>query len=171
MKTFEFGDPGASVVLIQPVDDHDMAVMEGDVTALREAGGDPFHLIAVKVNKWNHDLSPWNAPAVFGNDDFGDGAENTLNGILELTGEKDRSYYIGGYSLAGLFSLWAAYRTDVFKGVAAVSPSVWFPGFMEYTERSSMLTSIKQCGKSVIGNRIIDNTFIWRNNVFKRYKY
>ena len=38
----------------------------------------------------------------------------------------------GGYSLAGLFSLWAAYQTDVFSGIAAASPSVWFPGFIEY---------------------------------------
>ncbi|MFQ9395228.1 MAG: hypothetical protein ACLR2E_15725 [Lachnospiraceae bacterium] len=39
---------------------------------------------------------------------------------------------LGGYSLAGLFSLWAACQTDVFSGIAAVSPSVWFPGWMEY---------------------------------------
>ncbi len=35
--------------------------------------------------------------------------------------------------MGGLFSLWAAYQTDAFAGVAAVSPSVWFPGFAEYT--------------------------------------
>ena len=46
--------------------------------------------------------------------------------------DKSRTYYIGGYSLAGLFSLWAAYQTDVFSGIAAASPSVWFPGFIEY---------------------------------------
>ena len=135
MKTYEFGKTESPTVLIQPVDDHDMAVMESEVAALREMKGDAFHLIAVKVNDWNHDLSPWNAPAVFGNDNFGDGAENMLNEILKLTGDRDKVYYIGGYSLAGLFSLWAAYQTDVFKGVAAVSPSVWFPGFMEYIEK------------------------------------
>ena len=138
MKTYEFGNMESHTVLIQPVDDHDMAVMEGEVAALREMSVDSFHLIAVKVNDWNYDLSPWNAPAVFGNDNFGDGAENMLNEILRLTGDRDNIYYIGGYSLAGLFSLWAAYRTDVFKGVAAVSPSVWFPGFMEYTEKHTI---------------------------------
>ena len=46
--------------------------------------------------------------------------------------DRRKTYYIGGYSLAGLFSLWAAYQTDIFAGVAAVSPSVWFPGFIEY---------------------------------------
>ena len=33
--------------------------------------------------------------------------------------------------MAGLFALWAAGQTDRFSGVAAVSPSVWFPGFLE----------------------------------------
>ena len=39
---------------------------------------------------------------------------------------------MGGYSLAGLFALWAATRTDTLYGVAAASPSVWFPGWSEY---------------------------------------
>ena len=33
--------------------------------------------------------------------------------------------------MAGIFALWAAGQTDRFSGVAAVSPSVWFPGFLE----------------------------------------
>ena len=40
--------------------------------------------------------------------------------------------FIGGYSLAGLFALWAGYQTDRFDGIAAASPSVWFPGWIEY---------------------------------------
>ena len=39
---------------------------------------------------------------------------------------------LGGYSLAGLFALWASTQTDLFYGVAAASPSVWFPGWMEF---------------------------------------
>ena len=90
-----------------------------------------FAFVAVKVENWNHDLSPWNAPAVFGTEDFGDGAENTLEEVLQLCTDNDRKYCIGGYSMAGLFALWAAMQTDRFKGVAATSPSVWFPGFLE----------------------------------------
>jgi predicted alpha/beta superfamily hydrolase len=77
-------------------------------------------------------LSPWEAPAVFGSEDFGGGAESTLHEILKLTQDTNKTYYIGGYSLAGLFALWAACRTDVFQGVAAASPSVWFPGFTDW---------------------------------------
>ena len=36
------------------------------------------------------------------------------------------------YSLAAFFALWAVYQTDIFSGAAAASPSVWFPGWIEY---------------------------------------
>ena len=131
MERYEFGNPEASVVLIQMVDDHDLAVIESDVAAIRELARQDFLLIALKVNDWNHDLSPWKAPAVFGNEDFGDGAAETLAEVLEFTCDKEKTYFIGGYSLAGIFALWASYQTNVFRGVAAASPSVWFPGFLD----------------------------------------
>lgn len=140
MKIQEFGEQGSNIVLIQPVDDHDLAVIESEVEAMEELSENAFHLITVKVDSWNNDLSPWKAPAVFGNEDFGGGADNMLQKILALTGDRDKTYYIGGYSLAGLFSLWAAYQTDVFSGVAAASPSVWFPGFTEYVKSNEIHT-------------------------------
>ena len=132
MKTFEFGDPKAPVCLIQPVDDHDLEGIRNEYEKIRELTGMDFCLTAFKVNDWNKDLSPWEAPAVFGIENFGDGAADTLKEILSLCTDKDKKYYIGGYSLAGLFSLWAIAQTDRFEGVAAASPSVWFPDFLEY---------------------------------------
>ena len=70
--------------------------------------------------------------------DFGDGAERTLAAILELCTDKSKRYYLGGYSLAGLFALWAAYQTEVFRGVAAASPSMWFPGFVGYMKEHTL---------------------------------
>ena len=57
---------------------------------------------------------------------------------MKICDEQNKTYIIGGYSLAGLFALWAAYQTDAFKGVAAASPSVWFPGFVEYMKENSI---------------------------------
>ena len=131
METYLFGDESAQHVLIQPVDSHDLEFIENEVRRIRELTDTDFYLAAVKVKDWNRDLSPWPAPAVFGKEGFGDGAAAFLEGILPLCPE-DKACYIGGYSLAGLFSLWAASRTDRFRGVAAASPSVWFPGFTEY---------------------------------------
>ena len=139
MKTYEFGDQEAGICLIQPVDDHDLTGIESEYNRIRELSGRDFHLIALKVNDWNKDLSPWNAPAVFGNEDFGDGAADTLSEVLSLCPDDGRKYYIGGYSLAGLFALWASAQTDRFAGVAAASPSVWFPQFLENIEETKPL--------------------------------
>ena len=132
MITYTYGNPEASIVLMQPVDDHDLSEIEGEITQIQKMTSLDFQLIAVKVDDWNKDLSPWKAPAEFGNEDFGDGASRLLEEIMLLTSDDNKIYYLGGYSLAGLFSLWASYRTDRFTGIAAASPSVWFPGFLTY---------------------------------------
>ena len=139
MKTYVFGDPQAPVCLIQPVDDHDLEGIRNEYEKIRELTGMDFCLTAFKVNDWNKDLSPWEAPAVFGIENFGSGASDTLKEILSLCTDKDKKYYIGGYSLAGLFSLWASVQTDRFEGVAAASPSVWFPDFLEYIRERTPL--------------------------------
>ena len=140
MKLYEFGDPAAKTVLIQPADEHDLSGIENEVALIAANCDKSFRLIAVKVDNWNTDLSPWKAPAVFGKEDFGGGAEETLAEILKLCSDESKTYYIGGYSLAGLFALWASYRTDVFRGVAAASPSVWFPGFADYMKENEIKT-------------------------------
>lgn len=132
MTVHEFGNPEADIVLVQAVDEHDPALIESEIKAIRESSTDEFRLIALEVDDWNADLSPWREPAVFGNADFGDGAANTLCEVKKLCADGSKTYFIGGYSLAGLFALWAAHETDIFKGVAAASPSIWFPGFSEY---------------------------------------
>ena len=141
MKIYEYGNIDSSNVLIQPVDDHDLSVMDSEIAAIKETAED-FRLIAVKVNNWNDDLSPWEAPAVFGNAGFGGRAGDMLSVVTDMCRDRSKAYYIGGYSLAGLFALWAAYNTDVFSGAAAASPSVWFPGFAEYMDGNRI-----RCGR------------------------
>ena len=133
METYLFGSESAPNVLIQPVDSHDLEGIENEVKTIRELADADFRMIAVRVPDWNRDLSPWTAPAVFGKESFGDGAGDFLEEILPLCPD-GKTCYIGGYSLAGLFALWAAYRTGRFSGVAAASPSVWFPGFTDYMQ-------------------------------------
>ena len=138
MKLYKYGNPNADIVLIQPVDDHDLEGIENEVSVIAESCGRNFFLIACQVEDWNKDLSPWKAPAVFGKEDFGDGAEETLRKILDLCSDEGKTYYIGGYSLAGFFALWAAYQKDMFKGAVAASPSVWFPGWIEYAGKNTV---------------------------------
>ncbi len=132
MEIFEYGNKDANIVIIQPVDEHDHEMIENEIAEIKKRTDKDFLLAAFKISNWNNELSPWKAPAVFGKDGFGDGAKDTLEEILGYCTDKNKTYLIGGYSLAGLFSLWSAYQTDIFKAVAAVSPSMWFPGFEEF---------------------------------------
>ena len=138
MTRLEYGNQESSNVLIQMADDHDLSVLESEVKTITERAGDDFYLVALKVNDWNRDLSPWKAPAVFGSEAFGEGAEETLSKVLAELNDPGKKYYIGGYSLAGLFALWAAFQTDKFEGAAAASPSIWFPGFVDYMRDHSI---------------------------------
>ncbi len=138
MQKIEYGDPGARAVLIQPVGDQDTSYLDSELEMLYKLSGGGFRLVAFRVNDWNTDLSPWKAPAVFGSEGFGDGAGAVLGEILENVRDGTKEYYIGGYSLAGLFALWAVYQTGAFSGAAAVSPSMWFPGFTEYMKENDI---------------------------------
>lgn len=133
-----YGNTSAPTVLIQMVDNHDLEGIESEVAEIKRLTDYDFCLRAIKVKDWNTDLSPWTAPAVFGKEDFGNGAAETLAEVLKTCTDQNKTYIIGGYSLAGLFALWTAYQTDVFKGIAAASPSVWFPGFADYMRENEI---------------------------------
>ena len=139
MIVYEYGNKNSKNILIQAIGNHELNIIESEVQAINDFSVD-YHLLAVKVEDWNEELSPWEADAVFGDKGFGAGASDTLAEIIGLCTDKSRDYYIGGYSLAGLFALWSAYQTDVFKGVAAVSPSIWFPGFLDYMKANTIKT-------------------------------
>lgn len=137
MIVYEYGDKNSKNILIQAIGNHELNIIESEVQAINDFSVD-YHLLAVKVEDWNEELSPWEADAVFGDKGFGAGASHTLAEIIGLCTDKSKDYYIGGYSLAGLFALWSAYQTDVFKGVVAVSPSIWFPGFLDYMKANTI---------------------------------
>ena len=137
MQIYEYGNPDAAIALIEPI--HVPDGMDTEAEMIRKLAGPDFYLLGVKVD-WFQDLSPWRAPAVSGNISFGAGAEKTLENILELSGKQGKRYILGGYSMGGLFALWAACRSDAFSAVAAASPSVWFPGFAEYMTSGTIRT-------------------------------
>ena len=109
--------------------------------AARAANYPQFALVAISDLDWNHDMAPWDRPAAFKNGEpFIGGADDYLRLLVEEImprAEKELSgppawRGIAGYSLAGLFALYAIYRTDVFSRVGGMSGSLWFPGFKEY---------------------------------------
>ena len=125
-------------------------------------------LVNVGVDLWEKNFSPWCAPRVFAKGpNFGDGAQKTLDTLInqvipwaesELT-ESPAYRVLVGYSLAGLFSLWAGVSQQVARGcqpddvssqpgapyvdasvatfqrIGAVSGSFWFPGLLDYVDQ------------------------------------
>ena len=128
-----YGEPDAKIVLLEMADARDGFDMGEESALLRSMTDMPFCHAVVTVTDWDRELSPWPAPPVFGKVPFGGEAKATMHRIETevLPQFRGRTLLLGGYSLAGLFALWAAYESDAFAGVAAVSPSVWYPDFYE----------------------------------------
>ena len=140
----------AKYLLVQPVDEHDIEVLDNEVEEIEKNTEKQFLLIAFKIEDWNNELSPWEAPPAFGKKSFGSGATETLEFIesrlIPIVKDKynldnDIKFILGGYSLAGLFSLWSAYKSDIFSGIAAASPSVWFNGWEEFMNNNTPLSN------------------------------
>ena len=134
-------DEQPEVLLVEAIDARELEGLDAELSAIKEGCKHRFAYVALIVEDWNTELAPWTAAPVFGKVPFGDGARNTLEFIKDgvipemrhLFGSlKGADVIIGGYSLAGLFALWCCYECDLFTGVAAASPSVWYPEWMRY---------------------------------------
>ena len=138
-----YGRANAEYLLLQMTGEHEQQSMNNEVDAIAQSGRN-FLFAAIPVASWNDALSPWEAPAVWGKQGFGGNAADTLRFLTEQVIPTLKQQYplpenvkiiLGGYSLAGLFALWASTQTDLFYGVAAASPSVWFPGWMAFEQQ------------------------------------
>lgn len=141
-----YGEAHVEYLLLQMTGEHELQSIDHEVTVIAQSSWN-FLLAAIPVESWNDELSPWEAPAVWGKESFGCNAADTLRFLTEqvIPTLKQRfdlpenvKIILGGYSLAGLFALWASTQTDLFYGVAAASPSVWFPDWMEFEQQHPM---------------------------------
>ncbi len=145
-RIYSYGE--ADLVLIQPTGPHENDFIDEEYNLLKSSSDEYFALVALEVDDWNEELSPWDAKPVFGQEKFGSGAGKTLeyttNELIPALGQiikmpQNVKFILGGYSLAGLFSLWSAYKTNAFSAVAACSPSVWFDGWMDFVKKKRPL--------------------------------
>ena len=113
----------------------------------RKMGGGDFSLLSVGGLDWNRDMSPWECAPVMAQDEgYAGGADAYLSLLLEeilpeglkRLPESPSWTGIAGYSLAGLFALYALYRTDTFARAASMSGSLWFPGFGDFVRSHDM---------------------------------
>ena len=110
-------------------------------SAMQEIDTPDCNLLVVGDLNWDHDMTPWYCPPLSKNDTpCTGGADEYLDLLLteilpkaeELIGGTPSFIGIAGYSLAGLFALYASYQCDAFDRVASMSGSLWFPDFKEY---------------------------------------
>lgn len=87
------------------------------------------------------DFTPWAAESIWENEPFSGGGAEYRSFITETALPYLESRYglassaqkaILGYSLGGLFALWALCETEAFTQAATISGSMWYPGFSEY---------------------------------------
>ena len=97
---------------------------------------------------WDTDFTPWPAPSLQESRLFSDGSrlgggpaflkwvENQLLPALAAQFPLDKSQNrILGYSLGGLFALWALCESNFFTSCACLSGSLWYPGWCEYLKQ------------------------------------
>lgn len=134
-------------LLVQPSARHEE---KGDGVAremqmLRQLSPCGFVMATFDTCEWARALMPWHDDAVSRDEEVGLHSRDTLCFILNELLPVLRSRYgnlpciIGGYSLGGLFALWAARETDAFCAVAAASPSLWIEGWMLYAQAHPLL--------------------------------
>ena len=101
-------------------------------------------LVAYESRDWNRDFSPWPSSGVWGKGCFSGGGEETMRWLLSSCIPYVQLHYnagnylserlLGGYSLSGLFSLWAFYSSGQFGGVASCSGSLWYPNWEAFVK-------------------------------------
>lgn len=110
-------------------------------------------LVVLSVEDWNGDLSPWQAPRVMKRgEDFAGKGEVYLDQLCNvIIPEIEERYHmspkrrgLGGYSLAGLFAVYAMMEKDLFTDILSVSGSFWFDGFVEYMQAREISPKVKQ---------------------------
>ena len=108
---------------------------------IAELSGVPSVLATVELEDWTVGLMPWWDGNVSRDPEAGKHGQETLEYLLSALVPELRERFgplpliLGGYSLGGLFALWASMQTDTFQAVAAASPSVWIHGWLPFARK------------------------------------
>ncbi len=145
---FPGGTPGAPLVVLNAFED------EGEplYAACRELECPDFTLAAVSAFDWDADLTPWPAPPLRKADPpFAGRADaylarltgKILPRIWEALPAEPVYTVIAGYSLAGLFALYAACRSEAFAAAVSASGSLWYPEFADFMRETPLPAALR----------------------------
>lgn len=137
ISVFANSAPNAPVIYLNTFSGEGQKIFQ----AVQDAHYPSFTLVAISDLDWDHDMAPWDCPPIFKNTPpCTGGADDYLKLLTETivpTAENNLAGTpcwrgIAGYSLAGLFAVYAIYQTDMFSRVGSMSGSLWFSGIREY---------------------------------------
>lgn len=136
-----FGSEAPAYLLVQPSARHENVMLEAEAEQIATLSQIPFLLAAIELEDWIIDLMPWPDGNISRDPEAGKHGQDTLQYVLQsLLPELQQRYgelpvILGGYSLGGLFGLWASTQTDSFQAIAAASPSVWIHGWLPFARK------------------------------------
>ena len=136
-----FASDAPACLLIQPSARHETATLAAEAGMIAELSGVPSVLATVELEDWTVGLMPWWDGNVSRDPEAGKHGQETLEYLLSALVPELRERFgplpliLGGYSLGGLFALWASMQTDTFQAVAAASPSVWIHGWLPFARK------------------------------------
>ena len=136
-----FGSDRPACLLIQPSARHENATLEAEAGMIAKLSKVPFVLATIELEYWMVDLMPWADGNISRDPEAGKHGQETLRYVLvSLIPVLQERYgplpiILGGYSLGGLFALWASAQSDSFKAVAAASPSVWIKDWIPFAKK------------------------------------
>ena len=143
-----FGSDKPGCLLIQASARHENATLEAEAGQIAERSRVPFVLATIELADWMIDLMPWPDNNISREPEAGKHGQETLEYVLlSLIPELQKRYgplpvIIGGYSLGGLFALWASAQSDSFKAVAAASPSVWIKDWIPFAQKHAPMADM-----------------------------
>lgn len=153
-----FATERPEVLLIQPSARHETKNdgINREVKVLATTATKGFAIVFFDTVEWAKALMPWQDEAVSRNEEVGMHVQDTLVYIEESLVPWLHERFgklpciIGGYSLGGLFALWAARQSAAFCAVAAASPSLWIKGWADFADNHSLNAQLAYVS---LGNR------------------
>ena len=124
-----------------------------------------FILVSISNLDWNNEMTPWYSKKInkYGEEFLGKADEYIqvlLDEIIpkikkyieENLKVKIKNYTIAGYSLAGLFAIYASYKTNIFSKIVSASGSLWFPKFVDFVKENKISSNVEKIYFS-LGNK------------------
>lgn len=150
----DVGDAPAEAVRL-PVVFLNTVMGEGEAVyaACRKLGAPPFILAVVSRVNWSDDMTPWPTDALARWEarcgGMADAYLEKLEAVivpgvlaeLAACGVEAAGLSLAGYSLGGLFALYALWKTPLFTRAASASGSLWYPDFVAFCESHELAGS------------------------------